>query len=55
MPELGCYQAAVNFAGAWGIVPSLIQMIGDQSCAVADCDCQDQTAACVDGTCKSLP
>lgn len=55
VPELGCYQAAVTWTGTWGIIPTLVQMITDQGCALADCDCQDQSTACVDGTCVSQP
>ncbi len=55
VPGLGCYQAAVSFAGSWGLVPTLIQMVADQGCALADCDCQDQGVDCVAGHCESVP
>ena len=55
VPGLGCYQAAVNLSGTWGLVPALVQMVVDQGCAVADCDCQDQGTDCVEGGCVSVP
>ncbi len=55
VPELGCYQAAVSQGATWGVIPTLVQMVTDQGCAIADCDCDDEGVDCVDNACVSVP